>query len=301
MIRLLRNWLRHREDVTSEKLVGNTSDDEKKMERSTALQRFWSQPKEKTADSFIEHYDNDLGKALYFAVPSSPEVAAELLRRGARINYRGIGGLTAVHKCWGPRQEAEACLKLLLNAGADINGQKDDGETALYIRSEDLNVEMVRCFLENGADPNIPEINGQTALHAAARNSQIHCNPPMNDSAMFYLAIWEDPEVVETCRILLDAGASIDARDNFGNTPLMEAAASLNLQAVKLVLARGADPMLVDNEGESAADAAAHAYELSLQDEYDSPYYVIRDESELAAAREAVRRVIVEAQARWTM
>ena len=45
----------------------------------------------------------------------------------------------------------------------------------------------------------------------------------------------------------MEQGADVDARDNFGNTPLMHA--GLNVDVIKLLLDRGADHTLENNFG----------------------------------------------------
>lgn len=64
-------------------------------------------------------------------------------------------------------------LKLLLNAGADINSRSEEQETplmkAVFINK---NEEVVRFLLENGADVNAQDIHGETALMKAAASGQ---------------------------------------------------------------------------------------------------------------------------------
>jgi hypothetical protein len=49
--------------------------------------------------------------------------------------------------------------------------------------------------------------------------------------------------------LLLDQGASVDARDTLGRTPLLLAVAQNRIAVVRLLLARGADPNAADNAG----------------------------------------------------
>ena len=49
--------------------------------------------------------------------------------------------------------------------------------------------------------------------------------------------------------LLLDQGASVDARDTLGRTPLLLAVAQNRIAVVRLLLARGADPNAADNTG----------------------------------------------------
>jgi len=64
-----------------------------------------------------------------------------------------------------------------------------------------------------------------------------------------------DAEAVVT--LLLDRGATIDAIDDRGRTPLMIAAESDHPNIVALLLGRGADQARKDKEGKTALDLAA--------------------------------------------
>ena len=97
-----------------------------------------------------------------------------------------------------------AVISALLTAGADPNLQGDEefdeGQTALmYIASSFFaqnRSEVIQLLVENGADVNIQDDKGKTALHHAGRNS-------------------------DAVRALIEAGSDIDILDNDGNTALM--------------------------------------------------------------------------------
>jgi ankyrin repeat protein len=63
-------------------------------------------------------------------------------------------------------------------------------------------------------------------------------------------------EALEAARLLLEAGADVNAHDKFGQTPLHGAAFQGWNSLVRYLAAQGADVMAVDREGKSAADAA---------------------------------------------
>jgi ankyrin repeat protein len=84
----------------------------------------------------------------------------------------------------------------------------------------------------DGRDPGL----GTTALHHAAS------------------AQGSPPDVV---RALLNAGADVEARDNFSWTPLLYAADSGNVGAVRALLVGGADVNASSTEGETALDLAS--------------------------------------------
>jgi len=89
---------------------------------------------------------------------------------------------------------------LLLDKGADVNAQDNDGETPLHIASFKGYIEIAELLLDRGADVNARDgwsQSGRTPLHFAAwgGNSEI-------------------------AKLLLDKGADINAKRWDGFTPL---------------------------------------------------------------------------------
>jgi ankyrin repeat protein len=94
------------------------------------------------------------------------------------------------------------------------------------------NVEMLRMLLASGMSPDLPDWQGQTFLHGLCSGSK-RCQPG---------------EAVERAGILLDAGASITAReDQYRSTPLAWAARTNMPDMVEFLLTRGAPPHLPDD------------------------------------------------------
>ncbi|KAG8196720.1 hypothetical protein JTE90_014456, partial [Oedothorax gibbosus] len=64
--------------------------------------------------------------------------------------------------------------KLLLEAGANVHGCDEDGETALHLacNSDDSDVELVRTLLLAGADPNLRNSDNETAFHYAVEQEE---------------------------------------------------------------------------------------------------------------------------------
>jgi ankyrin repeat protein len=106
--------------------------------------------------------------------------------------------------------------------------------------------EIIHVLLEHGADPNeLDEVRKLRPLHVAARAGN-----------------------AEAIRLLLDSGADINVvGDATDVTPLHMAASSGSLSCVKLLLEQGADPSAADNEGQTAADAAQMAIQISFEQE----------------------------------
>ena len=79
----------------------------------------------------------------------------------------------------------------MLEAGADVNAQANNGFSALMLSCQNGHDMCAREVLKAGADPNKAAGFGWTALMLAANEGH-----------------------TETCEALLKAGADIDAKDN---------------------------------------------------------------------------------------
>ena len=77
----------------------------------------------------------------------------------AGFAFRGLRG--------DPNQMADV-LRVLVDAGIEINHQNpNNGATVLHAIAWAGNEEGIRIYLENGADPNLRNLDGDTSLHAA--------------------------------------------------------------------------------------------------------------------------------------
>ena len=61
-------------------------------------------------------------------------------------------------------------VKVLIDSGAKLNIQNNDGDTALMFASRRYNSAGVKELIDAGADPNIQNNNGDTALKIASDN-----------------------------------------------------------------------------------------------------------------------------------
>ena len=101
------------------------------------------------------------------------------------------------------------------------------------------NLDRVKSILDDGADVNVRNHKGQSALHCAAKAGFNHI-----------------------VQLLIDRGADVDAQDDNGCTPLITALQSTIKDKQKLfdvlgtLIGAGADPSLVDRRGKSADQIA---------------------------------------------
>lgn len=121
-----------------------------------------------------------------------------LLGCGLDINAKTKSGNTPLHYA-----DSVKVVKYLVNHGANINAKNSCGATPLLEAAKYMNLELVKCLVELGADVNvkeksegfIPEIEGFTPLHYAALD-------------------------MELVKYLVEHGADINAKNSAGKTPL---------------------------------------------------------------------------------
>lgn len=88
-----------------------------------------------------------------------------LIQRGVNVNAANNQGKRALHfaaEYWGD------IIKELLNAGADIDAQDNEGNTALIIECKQGSEKEARLLIRKGADSNIKNKEGKSAADIAA-------------------------------------------------------------------------------------------------------------------------------------
>jgi hypothetical protein len=161
--------------------------------------------------------------AAYFG---HPELAEVCMKHGAKpdvFEACTLGDLETVKGCVG-------------GDPALVNAFAADGFYPLGLAAFFGHRTIVEFLLTNGADVNLSARNAQkvTALHAGATRG--------------------DAEIV---RMLLEAGADANARQERGFVPLHSAAANGNAPVVQLLLKHGAHVDAKADDGKTPADTAA--------------------------------------------
>jgi len=120
-------------------------------------------------------------------------------------------------------------LRLLFAHGAraNVDGKASGFTTPLIEAANSGNVDAVGVLLDHGAD-----VNGKGAFY---------------DTAM--AAAIDHADIVQ---LLIERGAAVNAASVMGETPLMKATSSLNVEAVRLLLGHGADVNAQDGIGRTA-------------------------------------------------
>ncbi len=106
-----------------------------------------------------------LGSAV---VTGQADIVRLLVQRGARIDMADTMGHTIAHEA-AMSKEGVAMVGLLAELGAKMSGHTKAGLTPLMMAAMLNRVDVVRAFVEHGADPNVRDRTGSTALTHAER------------------------------------------------------------------------------------------------------------------------------------
>ena len=114
----------------------------------------------------------------------------------------------------------EIC-QLLINGGADVNIQDNDGDSPLLdaFKVNIVNLNIIRLLVETpNINVNIVDRNGRTALHLASGNG-----------------------LTPVVQLLIDAGADLNKEDDGNRTPLHYASLEGYIEIVQYLIDAGAD------------------------------------------------------------
>ena len=186
-----------------------------------------------------------------------PKLVSALLRGyfNSEVNSQNSSGRTALHEAvtlpkgfntedeLGISQRAET-IKILLEAGSNVNIQDRTGKTALHLFFDHANpvpVDLtaskiapgtIRQLCSNNPDFEIADFNGRTCLHQAS--------------------VFGDIEIL---KMLIDRSAGVNALDKDGNTPAHVAAYHGKFLALRFLIDAGTNPDAVNRHGESLLHA----------------------------------------------
>ena len=152
------------------------------------------------------------------------DLHAELEESTALINLRDAKNRTPL--CWATARNDVQTVRTLLDFGADANVKDIDGHTALHFVQSS---EVGRLLLKAGADVACRNtINGRSALH-------YFC-------LQWVTTILQNSSDVTVIDLLINAGIDVNVRDWDGETPLFRAVFADLTDLAQRLLEHGADP-----------------------------------------------------------
>jgi ankyrin repeat protein len=116
-------------------------------------------------------HDNNGNTPLHFAASEGHlEVARMLLELGADVNSQNDEGLTPLQRASQVQREGESgIMRLLLDYGANVNVHDKRRNTPLHFAASEGHLEVARMLLELGADINSQNDKGLTPLQRASQ------------------------------------------------------------------------------------------------------------------------------------
>jgi ankyrin repeat protein len=183
----------------------------------------------------------------------STESVQILLDRGAQVNIQEDDGKTPLHLAI-MGNDIKTIKALLAVKYIQVDIQDIEFKTALHIAAEQKSTDAIQLLLSKGARTDLKDKNGDTPLHVAAqvdcpeavsflleKNSKIGAADIKNRNGKTALDEALQKNHFKTAQALLNAGASIEIRDAFGYTPLLNAVANGKEETVKFLLDQGAE------------------------------------------------------------
>lgn len=210
-------------------------DEEEAKENDLDFESNWEEEKNSvTATSTVTNSttENNYGEDLVKEVEQllGPEERA-IFQQNASPNLRKIS--TAK---WNPLQTLALSGQIkfmdkLLDDGLDIDGQDNDGLTALHKAIIGKKEAVISHLLRKGASPHIRDRDGASPLHYAVQVG-----------------------AMQTVKLLLKYEVDVNAADNEGWTPLHIAVQSRNRDLAKVLLVNGADKTRRTKDGMTPLD-----------------------------------------------
>ena len=186
--------------------------------------------------------------------------------KSGRYTVLPRGGWTPL--MYAARQDARASLQALAAAGASLNVTDPDGTTALTLAIINAHYDTAVLLLDRGADPNVADSRGMTALYAAVDMNTLDETPgrpapkatgTIDSLGMIdrLLAHGANPNARLSAAVLERVHNNGDPVLGQGATPLMRAARKADAAATRVLLDRGADPTIAMKGGVTAVMVAS--------------------------------------------
>jgi ankyrin repeat protein len=188
------------------------------------------------------------------ATKPTPEAAQQLLKlRGYEFDEKSF------HAAANARDVM--AINAFFDAGINPNAPSEaDGRTALISAAARGDLEVVNVLVQRGADVNVKDKKGYTALFHAIEAmydevALVLLNQPsldanargLNGTTALISYVWRTRR--DAVEKLLERGADVNAQDADGDAPLHGAAQNGDVEMLNLLLDKGADPNIKNRLG----------------------------------------------------
>lgn len=219
------------------------------------------------------------------SMSNSLSIAEYLVSHGSVVNAQDAAGQTPMHLC-----SDSDVMNLLCSSGGSTTMRDNHGYNSLYVHTLHSRDDLVKCLLANGADPTLKDpIESRTALHCAAEvrsyniirlllsvssdDSYLNAQDTDGNTAL-HVILGDFTEVlnlqsvrnttkkaqgllIQKClMLLLNRGATVNIKNNSGDTPLHYVCSNTNLRStmvtaplVQILLDMAADANAMNNDG----------------------------------------------------
>nr|KAI8750039.1 transient receptor potential cation channel subfamily A member 1 [Biomphalaria glabrata] len=196
--------------------------------------------------------DNCGNTALHLAVLSrKPEIIDLLLKSGANSKLKNDLHMMPIH-CAAELNDTDV-VNVLLDNGVDANWTGENGMTALHYAAAKDNGEVMKVLIQRGGKPCKKCDYGYYPIHLAAKCAAASAMEAIIDKALQagytreQILSFKDRENnlplhaavnggnIKAVQVCLSAGASVQAQQDDGSTPLHFACAQGNFEMIKLM------------------------------------------------------------------
>jgi ankyrin repeat protein len=219
------------------------------------------------------------------SMSNSLSIAEFLVSHGSVVNAQDAAGQTPMHLC-----SDSDVMNLLCSSGGSTTIRDNHGYNSLYVHTLHSRDDLVKCLLANGADPTLKDpIESRTALHCAAEvrsyniirlllsvsseDSFLNAQDKDGNTAL-HIILGDFTEtlnlqsvrnttkkaqglLIQKClMLLLNRGATVNIKNNSGDTPLHYVCSNTNLRStmvtaplVQILLDMSADANSMNNDG----------------------------------------------------
>ena len=179
-----------------------------------------------------------------------------LLDHGANLNAENDEGKTPLNLVsqddYDSEEHGVSIARLLLQRGVDVHVKDKDHNTPLHSAAFSGMLEIARVLLDHGADVNAENKQGETSLHLVAQGKY--------DS---------QERGVGVARLLLERGVDVLAKGKDHSTALHLAAFTGRLEIVKLLIDHSANTAAENDNGESPLHLVSRGQYVPQEDGVD--------------------------------